>query len=58
MLCLKVDVIIFLCGIETGSARMQKQINKNLKLSGLLDMVDYIQQKNIKINYFIYIWIS
>ncbi|CUU50886.1 B12-binding domain-containing radical SAM protein [Clostridium beijerinckii] len=36
-------------GIETGSARMQKQINKNLKLSGLLDMVDYIQQKNIKL---------
>lgn len=36
-------------GIETGSERMQKKINKNLKLDGILDMLGYIQSKGIEI---------
>ena len=36
-------------GIETGSPRMQKLINKNLKLDGILDMLTYIQKKSIQI---------
>jgi len=36
-------------GIETGSARMQKLINKNLKLNGINEMLTYIRQKGIKV---------
>ncbi len=36
-------------GIETGSPRMQKLINKNLKLDGVLDTLSYIRAKNIEI---------
>ena len=36
-------------GIETGSARMQKLINKNLKLGGVLDMLEYISSKGVKV---------
>lgn len=35
-------------GIETGSPRMQKLINKNLKLDGVLEMLEYISSKNVK----------
>lgn len=34
-------------GIESGSARMQKIINKNLKLDGVIDMLSYIHSKNL-----------
>lgn len=34
-------------GIETGSARMQKIINKNLKLDGIIEMLTYIRSKGI-----------
>lgn len=36
-------------GIETGSPRMQKLINKNLKLDGVLDMLSYITSKNLNV---------
>ncbi len=36
-------------GIETGSPRMQKQINKNLKLDGVLEMLAYITSKNLAV---------
>lgn len=36
-------------GIETGSVRMQKLVNKNLKLDGIVDMLSYIRSKNIRI---------
>ena len=34
-------------GIETGSARVQKLINKNLKLENAVTMIEYIASKNI-----------
>lgn len=36
-------------GIETGSARMQKKINKNLKLEHVLPMLRYIHSKGVKV---------
>ncbi len=36
-------------GVESGSPRMQKLINKNLKLDGLLDTFHYIHEKGISI---------
>ena len=36
-------------GIETGSARMQKLINKNLKLEQVLPMLRYIQSKGVEV---------
>ena len=35
-------------GIETGSQRMQKLINKNLKLDRVLPMMQYLVQKGLK----------
>lgn len=35
-------------GIETGSPRMQKLINKNLKLDNAVEMVAYLKKKNIE----------
>lgn len=34
-------------GIETGSSRMQKLINKNLKIENAVTMIEYIASKNI-----------
>lgn len=39
-------------GVETGSPRMQKIINKNLDLTQLSKMVDVLLQYNIEINLF------
>ena len=36
-------------GIESGSPRMQKIINKNLNLDRVMEMISYIYSKNIKI---------
>lgn len=36
-------------GLETGSPRMQKLINKNLNLDSVLDLLRYIHSKNIRI---------
>ena len=36
-------------GIETGSPRMQKQINKNLKLEKLLPLIRFILSKNVRV---------
>lgn len=36
-------------GIETGSAVMQKKINKNLKLEQVLPMLSYIHSKGVKV---------
>ncbi len=36
-------------GIETGSPRMQKLVNKNLKLEGIQELLDYTHDKGIKI---------
>lgn len=36
-------------GIETGSPRMQRLINKNLKLEKLPEMVSYLMEKNVEI---------
>lgn len=36
-------------GIETGSPRMQKLINKNLKLDNAIEMIDYIKSRGISI---------
>ncbi len=47
-------VDIFL-GIETGSPRMQKLINKRLKLDRVLDIVSYLKSKGIRtVTSFIY----
>lgn len=35
-------------GIETGSPRMQKMVNKNLKLDNVVEMVDYIKNKGVR----------
>lgn len=37
-------------GIESGSPRMQKIINKNLKLDKVYDIIDYIAKKGISIS--------
>lgn len=39
-------------GVETGSPRMQKLINKNLDLGRLSDMVDVLLKYNVEINLF------
>ncbi len=36
-------------GIETGSPRMQKLINKNLKLDGVVDRIAYLLSKNLQV---------
>ena len=36
-------------GIETGSPRMQKLINKNLKLDGVQEMLEYISSKGVMV---------
>lgn len=36
-------------GIETGSPRMQKLVNKNLKLDNILDDISYLISKNLQI---------
>ncbi len=36
-------------GIETGSPRMQKLVNKNLKLDGVIEKLNYIKSKNIEV---------
>ncbi len=36
-------------GIETGSPRMQKLINKNLKLDGVIDRIAYLLSKNLQV---------
>lgn len=37
-------------GIETGSPRMQKVINKNLKLDDIAEKISYISSKGVRIN--------
>lgn len=39
-------------GVETGSPRMQKIINKRLDLTNVRKMTDYMQKKNIKVALF------
>lgn len=39
-------------GVETGSPRMQKIINKNLDLNRLSDMVDVLLKHNVEVNLF------
>lgn len=36
-------------GIETGSPRMQKLVNKNLKLDGIIEMITYLRSKNLQV---------
>lgn len=36
-------------GIETGSPRMQKLVNKNLKLDGIEDMIRYLVEKGVSV---------
>lgn len=36
-------------GIETGSSRMQKLINKNLKLDNAIEMIEYIKSRGISV---------
>ena len=36
-------------GIETGSPRMQKIVNKNLKLDGIVDMIRYLRSKDLQV---------
>lgn len=36
-------------GIETGSPRMQKLINKNLKLDNAIEMIDYIKSRGVSV---------
>lgn len=36
-------------GIETGSPRIQKLVNKNLKLDGIFDILKYISAKNVTV---------
>ncbi len=36
-------------GIETGSPRMQKLVNKNLKLEGLLPLIRFITSRNVRV---------
>ncbi len=36
-------------GIETGSPRMQKLVNKNLDLTGITDGISYLLSKNLKV---------
>lgn len=36
-------------GVETGSPRMQKIINKNLKLDNLRDIISYLVEKNVNV---------
>lgn len=36
-------------GIETGSPRMQKLVNKNLKLEQVLPQLAYIKEKNVRV---------
>jgi len=36
-------------GIESGSPRMQKLINKHLKLDGIVEKITYISNKNIQV---------
>ncbi|MBQ4600413.1 MAG: radical SAM protein [Oscillospiraceae bacterium] len=37
------------CGIETGSPRMQKLVNKNLKLDRVMDILSYANAKGIQL---------
>ena len=36
-------------GIETGSPRMQKLVNKNLKLDGIIEEIGYLLSKNLQV---------
>lgn len=36
-------------GIETGSPRMQKLVNKNLKLEGIVEKIAYLRSKNLQV---------
>ena len=36
-------------GVETGSPRMQKLINKNLKIENAVEIIDYLNNKNVDV---------
>ena len=40
---------VLFVGVETASPRMQKLINKNLKLDGTLEMLSYIREKGVRV---------
>lgn len=40
---------VLFVGIESGSSRMQKLINKNLKLDGVFELLEYIRNKGISV---------